>query len=184
MGYDVWYNGAITIAPPLSEADAALVLAVTRGERTAHTEAIFAAIEASDAPELPHYMGLFEVADDRASLLLDDGDSREGVPEWLALLIRFVFAPRGYVLSGQGSWCGEDDDDSGWFFVKDNQLEVIPDVILNYGPSWEPYYHVDPRLKVLLEELVASAEQTGCSDDLTVVSASVVERLRLILAQL
>ena len=43
MGYDVYYNGALTPNPPLREEDAALFQSLVTLEKTEQTEPIFAA---------------------------------------------------------------------------------------------------------------------------------------------
>lgn len=65
MGYPVYYDGEIAIAPPLTEEHAAIVRDFAKGDRTDLTEPIFAAIAASDEPDLPYSCGLYEVSDDR-----------------------------------------------------------------------------------------------------------------------
>ena len=80
--------------------------------------------------------------------------------------------PRGYVLSGEITWEGEDRDDGGTIFVKDNQVEAVDDLIFNAGPSWAPNHFADDSLKQAIRDLLDSADNTGCSPDLIVVAAS------------
>jgi hypothetical protein len=97
---------------------------------------------------------------------------------WLRLLIEHYLAPRGYVLEGEVTWEGEDRDDCGTIFVKDNQVEAVDDLIFNAGPSWAPNHFVDDHLKQAIHDLFQSADNTGCSPELTVVDASGLEAVR------
>ncbi len=87
-------------------------------------------------------------------------------------------APRGYVLNGEVTWEGEDRDDSGTIFVMDNRVEAVEDLIFNAGPTWDPNPFADDRLKQAIRELLDSADNTGCSPELTVVSATELEAVR------
>ena len=184
MGYKVYYRGEIQVSPPLTREHAALVLAFSSGERTQLTEAIYKSVAASSNPDLPGHADLFELSEDRSVILPDENESRHGFQLWLVLAIEHILEPLGYKLTGEVSWTAEDDDDRGTIFVKDNAVETIDDVVFNEGPSWAPEHYVDDRLKKLLQELVDSADNTGCTPDLTVVSAKPVEAIRQTLARI
>lgn len=100
------------------------------------------------------------------------------------LLIEHFFAPLGYLLNGEVSWDADDVNDRGTIFVKDNLIEDIDDVIVNAGPSWSLDHYADARLKQVIQDLVDSADDAGCSEDLTVVSAKYVAYLREALPKL
>ena len=178
MGYDVYYNGEVTVTPALTEGDAAVVRAATNFDDTEETRALFAAIAASPEPDLPHHGGLLEISEDRECILPEQDESRHGFRMWLRLLIEHYLAPRGYVLEGEVTWQGEDRDDCGTIFVKDNQVEAVDDLIFNAGPSWAPNHFVDDHLKQAIHDLFQSADNTGCSPELTVVDASGLEAVR------
>lgn len=108
-------------------------------------------------------------------------ESRHGVGLWLRLLIDYVFVPLGYTLSGEITWEGEDRDDAGTIFVKENDLEIVDDLIFNAGPSWAPNHFVDETLKNELRRLLDSADSTGCTSDLAVVESAPVETIRSLL---
>ena len=55
MSYDVFYNGEISVTPPMTEADAAIFAAIVKSERTEQTSFFFDAIAASEEPDLPYY---------------------------------------------------------------------------------------------------------------------------------
>jgi len=160
------------------------VLAVSNQVETDHTRSIFEAIAASPAPDLPAYGGLFTLSEDRASIVPDEEESRHGLRLTLVLLIEHFFRPSGYVLHGKISWSGEEPDDRGWIFVKDNQLEVVDDLIVNSGPSWSPDHYADPDLKQMIQSLVDSADGAGCSGNLRVISAQSLDALRSVLPTL
>ena len=178
MGYDVYYNGEVTVTPALTESDAAVLRAAANREDTEETRALFAVIAASPEPDLPGYAGLLEVSEDRGCILPEQDESRHGFRLWLKLLTEHYLAPRGYVLNGEVFWEGEDREDSGTIFVKDNQIEMVEDLIFSAGPSWAPNHFVDDHLKQAIRKLLDSADNTGCSPDLTVVAAADVETIR------
>jgi hypothetical protein len=163
MGYSVYYNGEVTVTPALTESDAALLRAATNLEDTEETRALFAAIAASPEPDLPHHASLLEVSEDREYILPEQDESRHGFRLWLKLVVEHYLAPRGYVLNGEVTWEGEDRDDCGTIFVKDNQVEAVEDLIFNAGPSWAPNHFADEHLKQAIHDLLDSADNTGCS---------------------
>lgn len=83
MGYPVYYDGEIEIVPPLTEEHAAVARDFSKGDRTGLTEPIFAAIAASDEPDLPYFCGLYEVPEDRCLLVPEEDESRHGLATWL-----------------------------------------------------------------------------------------------------
>lgn len=184
MGYPVCYNGEIEITPALTEEDAAVVREFARGDRTDLTAPIFAAIAASDEPDLPYSCALYEVSEDRSALVPEEGESRHGLATWLTLLAKHFLKRSGYLLNGEVSWSAEQADDRGSVFIKDNLVEIVDDIIVNPGPDWAPEHYVDERLKTVLQELIDSADKTGCSPDLTVVSATAVEAIRTVLVRI
>lgn len=184
MSYNVYYRGEIQILPPLTKEHADVVLAFSKGERTQLTEAIYKSIADSPDPDLPGYSDLFELSEDRSLILPDEKESRHGLRLWLVLLIEHVLEPLAYVLNGEVSWTADEDDDRGTIYVKDNVVETIDDVIFNEGPSWAPEHYVNDRFKKVLRGLVDSADNTGCTPDLTVVSAKHVETIRQALMRL
>jgi len=110
--------------------------------------------------------------------------SRHGIRLWLKLLVRHLFVPLGYTLNGEVSWEGEDHDDSGGVFIKDNQIEAVDDLIFNAGPSWAPNHYADDILKQAIQKLLDSADSAGCSPDLTVVAVAHVETVRSLIPEL
>lgn len=184
MGYPVYYDGELQIAPPLTEEHAAIVRDFAQGDRTDLTEPLFAAIAASDEPDLPFSCGLYEVADDRSGLIPEEDESRHGLAMWLRLLARHFLAPSGYLLNGEVTWTTEQSDDRGCIFIKDNEVEIVEDIIVNPGPRWAPERFIDRPSFETLRSLALSADNEGCSPDLTVVSAAAVTALQETLPKL
>jgi hypothetical protein len=178
MGYGVYYNGEVTVTPALTEGDAAVVRAATNLEDAEETRVLFAVIAASPEPDLPHHAGLLEISEDRKCILPEQDESRHGFRLWLKLIVEHYLASRGYVLNGEVTWGGEDRDDSGTIFVRDNQVEAVEDLIFNAGPNWAPNHFADDHLKRAIRNLLDSADNTGCSPDLTVVAAAGLEAVR------
>jgi hypothetical protein len=178
MGYDVYYNGEVTVTPALTESDAAVLRAAANREDTEETRALFAVIAASPEPDLPPYAGLLDISEDGGCILPEQDESRHGFRLWLKLLINHYLAQRGYVLHGEVTWEAEDREDSGTIFVKDTQVEAVEDLIFNAGPSWAPNHFADDHLKQAVHDLLESADSAGCSPDLTVVAAGALEIVR------
>lgn len=184
MGYPVYYDGEIEIVPPLIEEHAAIVRDFAKGDRTDLTALIFAAIAASDEPDLPYSCGLYEVAEDRSGLIPEEGESRHGLATWLRLLAKHFLAPSGYLLNGDVTWTTEQSDDRGCIFIKDNEVEIVEDIIVNPGPSWASEPFIDRSSLETMRSLVESADNEGCSSDLTVVSAASVTAVQKVLPKL
>lgn len=184
MGYPVYYDGKIEIVPPLTEEHAAIVRDFAKGDRTDLTEPIFAAIAASDEPDLPYSCGLYEVAEDRSGLIPEEGESRHGLATWLRLLAKHFLAPSSYLLNGDVTWTTEQSDDRGCIFIKDNEVEIVEDIIVNPGPSWAPEPFIDRSSLETMRSLVESADNEGCSSELMVVLAAPITALREALPKL
>jgi hypothetical protein len=128
MPHPVYYCGEVHIHPPLSEEHAAAVLAFSRKERNELTEPIFARVAASEEPDLPGYADLFDISEDRSTILPNEGESDHGLRLWLLLLAQHYLVPLGYVMNGEVSWGADNDgEDRGCIFMKDNVVEAVED---------------------------------------------------------
>jgi len=58
-----------------------------------------------------------------------EGESRGEQDEWLRLLIARFFQPKGYTLSGEVSWEGDQSGDAGVIHLDDNRVESVSDSI-------------------------------------------------------
>lgn len=70
------------------------------------------------------------------AIVWDGGEKFYDYTEWLVYLIRTFLQPWGYSLTGAVGWAGEEADDRGTIYVKNNKVEAVPDSISNPGPSW------------------------------------------------
>ena len=92
--------------------------------------------------------------------------------------MKHFFIPQGYTLNGEISWDASDDpEDRGCIYIKDNAIEAVDFLIFAPGPSWEHH----EALKEATLDLLASADDTGCTADLTVASADALTKVKQIL---
>lgn len=75
-------------------------------------------------------------SEDGSELAWDEGEKFYGYVEWLEYLVHHFFEPWGRKLSGEVWWRGEQDDDRGVIYVRDNEVDAVWDEIHNPGPSW------------------------------------------------
>jgi hypothetical protein len=99
------------------------------------------------------------------------------VPDFLSvakILIIKVRRPNfsTYLLNSDVTSTTEQSDDRGYIFIKDNEVEIVEDIIVNPGPSWTPERFIDRASFETLRSLVESADSEGMLADLTVVSAA------------
>ncbi len=62
--------------------------------------------------------------------------------------------------------------------MKENDLEIVDNLIFNVGPSWAPNHFADETLKNDFRRLLDSADSRGCTLDLAVVESAPVETIR------
>ncbi len=177
MGYDVYYNGEISISPPLTESDAAVLTAMLTNT-PAGAPTFFASIEAaSPKPELPWCTGLLNVSEDRTKLLPEENDRRHGLDTWLRIAVDHFLAPAGYVLNGSVDFEGEGAEDRGTIHIKDNRIEIVYDVIFQPGPTWDRAPYASEPLKNAIQDLLDSSDESGFSSDFIVVSSPALRAL-------
>jgi hypothetical protein len=73
--------------------------------------------------------------EDGTALVWDEGEKFYFYVEWLTYLIGHFLEPWGYRLNGEVRWQGEDSDDRGVIYVRDNQVAAALDRITN-EPPW------------------------------------------------
>ncbi len=71
-------------------------------------------------PNSPESYCQWEITEDGEGLQWDGGEKFYDYVDWLEYLIKFFFAPRGYILTGQIEWNGEDKNDIGKITVLNN----------------------------------------------------------------
>lgn len=69
--------------------------------------------------------------------LFDCGEKFYDYVEWLEYLVEHFFDLWGHKLNGAIEWYGEDHDDRGVIYAKDNRIEAVESQIINRGPSWQ-----------------------------------------------
>lgn len=67
----------------------------------------------------------------------DGGEKFYNYEEWLKYLVKHFLKPWGYELNGEVHWQGEDGDDRGVIYAKNNKVDAVDDSIQNTGPFWE-----------------------------------------------
>ena len=63
--------------------------------------------------------------EDGTAIEWDGGEKFYGYVEWIKWIIDKVIKPRGYKLNGEVAWRGQDWEDIGSIFVKDNNVVVM-----------------------------------------------------------
>jgi hypothetical protein len=138
MSYSTEFNEYFTLTPNLSSEQIATILQIARSPnqkwqpRPALSGAPF-----SWCHWIPNHYG--------NHLAWDGGERFYDYVEWLEYLIEFYFKPWGVVVSGEIDWQGDDCDDRGIIFAKDNKVEAVRSRIQidNPGPSWKRMPCVD-----------------------------------------
>lgn len=74
--------------------------------------------------------------DDGSGLEWNGGEKFYDYTEWLEYIVEHFLQPWGRVLSGSVEYRGEEADDRGTIYAKDNKIELVEDQITNPGPSW------------------------------------------------
>jgi len=185
MGMTTFYSGYLEVHPPLSKEHANIVEDVVNLRESERAKPIFAAIRASDEPDLPYYGGQMYVTEDGSEIRAEEDEQCHGLRLWLVHLLKHFFTIHGYKLNGEIHWDSSDDiDDRGTIYVKDSQIEEAFTVLFDPGPSWQPNHFADEGVKKAIVDLLASSHSTGCTSDLTVVSSKALNRLRELLVKL
>lgn len=63
-------------------------------------------------------------SEDRLHIEWDGGEKFYNYVEWLQYIIAKVLKPKGYSLSGEVQWQGEDSSDMGMIVVQDNEVKT------------------------------------------------------------
>src|ERR1700676_2950330 len=118
MGYSVYYNGEIDISPELSDEHATLL-----DEALTKSNPGLLGITAEDG------QGLYHGCDWQLSggRLIVEGEAPGEPYQCLRLLIVRFFQPKGYTLSGEVSWEGEQRGDTGIIPLDGHRVESVSD---------------------------------------------------------
>ncbi len=180
MPYPIYYDGELTVTPALSECDAVIFTAITEHNNQAAVETYLSAwVKSLENSDPPYFGGLLEISENRSEILPEEGESAGGITAWLPILLEHFFEPRGYAMSGQISWSARDDsEDRGVIYVSGSRAEVVSDVIQNFGPSWKAEVFLSPKAIELVQQLMDSSSDEGCTPDLVVVGAVELKALQ------
>ena len=180
MSYPIYYEGSVSVTPAMRKSDVRIFTTIVNAESSEGAQPVVdEIIRSSRSGRLPYFSGLLEASNDGTTITPELEESREGVSDWLALLITHFFVPRNYVLSGEIAWTASDDPaDRGVIYIKDNKMEIVEDSIINYGPTWDGRVSMSDRVKALLQDLLASCDCAAGAPDSCVVSATALQALQ------
>jgi hypothetical protein len=119
----------------LSEEHAATGMAAVNHEANDVPRPFLEAIAASEDASSLHRYGLFDLSEERDTILPEDGGSRHGLGLSLRLAQKYFFVPLGYALDGVINWSAEDPEGRGCIYLKGDQIEAVLDRIVNDAPS-------------------------------------------------
>jgi len=174
MGYHTEFNGDFSVDKPLDDATFALLkgLACTRRmKRKGLDPAVYGVdgefyykegsdmgqehddniVDYNTPPSTQPGLWLqWTPLDDRITIEWDGGEKFYNYVEWLEYIVDKILAPRGYKLSGEVYWDGEDSEDKGKITVKNNKI-VARQANFSYNAPRK-------RVKVKLTKLQAVAK--------------------------
>lgn len=114
MGYTTEFSGSFAIEPPLSAEHQAALVALAETERK------------EMPPGAPDAYLQWEPTDDGSALRWDGNEKFYDYVEWLRWLIVEWFRPRGYALSGEVKYQGEEIGDCGRLVIANDVVTKIP----------------------------------------------------------
>lgn len=62
--------------------------------------------------------------DEGTAIVWDEGEKFYGYIEWIQYIITTILEPRGYALSGEVEWRGEDSEDRGIISIQNNKVKI------------------------------------------------------------
>lgn len=180
MANPFFYSCAVRITPAVNDRDARLFDALVSGENSPEARSVLDAIESDADTAVSVPMDLFTLNPLQDGFRSRSDDPPDLLAAWLRLIIRHLFQPRGYSIEGRIAWIeASDGEASGCIFIHHGEVEVAEDDwLLNRGPSWNRALVLDWESKQTLRDLIDSSDATGCSEELTVVSAYALEQVR------
>jgi hypothetical protein len=119
MGYTTNFDGVFKFNKPL---DKTMIDFLIKFSETRHCSE-----ENHNKPPLgqPGLWCQWTPSSDGTQLVWDGGEKFYNYIEWLEYLIDNVLTPKGYKLTGDVRWRGEDFDDIGVISVKDSKIGVL-----------------------------------------------------------
>lgn len=132
MGYDTTFEGRFQLNRPLSPGHKAALEELADEEHIPGEDGKPLRAESSGRPCV---YCQWRPSKDGTAIEWDFEEKFYCWLEWLQYIVEQRLKPFGYVLNGQVRWRGENGDDAGVIYVKDNRIEAVEDV--NPGPSWD-----------------------------------------------
>ena len=145
MGYSTDFSGKFTVNKPVDEETAKLLkgLATTRrmkrnlsgygveGEFFVGDTEDFGqratpdVIDSNSPPSTqPSLWCQWLLQKDNQTIKWDEGEKFYGYIDWIKYLIDKILKPRGYFVSGEVEWFGDDREDLGKIIIKNNDVTV------------------------------------------------------------
>lgn len=180
MAAPFFYSCAVRITPAVSDRNAHLFQALISGQDSPEVRSVLEAIESETNAAVDVRMGFLALNPAQDGFTSQSDDAPDLLAAWIRLMICHFLEPRGYSVEGRIAWIEANDREaSGCIFVHHSQVKVVEDDwLLNRGPSWNRAVVLDKELKQALRDLIDSSDATGCSEELTVVSAQALEQVR------
>lgn len=132
MGYSMLFDGMFTLNRPLTPEHKAILDELAQEE---HVPGMNGKPLREARSGRPCVYCQWKPTPNGAAIMWDMEEKFYGWLEWLEYIIQRHLKPWGYILNGAVIWRGENGDDSGIIYVKDNRVEAVQNV--NPGPSWD-----------------------------------------------
>jgi hypothetical protein len=144
MGYDTTFSGSFLFDRPLDDETRDYLVDFNN--------------ERHEGREYPGYYCQWTPNEDGTALVWDEGEKFYDYTEWLKYLIEHVFIPRGYVLNGEVSYQGDDNDDRGLIIAENNEVRTTVDKIISRPDALEVVISAASKYLDYLFELRADLE--------------------------
>ncbi|HEX4794683.1 MAG TPA: hypothetical protein VH370_12860 [Humisphaera sp.] len=131
MGYNTSFTGSFDIDPPLTREHRDILRELAETEHIPGEDGKPAREARSGRPCV---YCQWRPTQDGTAIEWDGNEKFYGWLEWLDYITNRLLKPWGYTLNGEVRWLGEEFDDVGVIYVKDNRIEAVE--FVNPGPSW------------------------------------------------
>jgi len=64
------------------------------------------------------------IQNDRQTIMWDEGEKFYKYVDWMKYIVDRILAPRSYICNGEIHWAGEENEDLGMIYIKDNVVTV------------------------------------------------------------
>lgn len=131
MSYHTYFDGRFTVTPILT---AEQVSTLKTFADTRHCSPN----DYNDHEGFPSLWCEWRPSDDGTTIHAEDLEDASfwNYEEWLIYLIDHFLAVWGCALNGSVRWEGEENDDTGTIYVRNNHVKAVKDSHSNSKPSW------------------------------------------------